>query len=132
MALWLCSVDSPKRVSFCSTGVAVRSLLFVGLLLVAGCGSAIPIGGETAEGERFIGSFTSRGRDYGPMDMRNDKGVECSGIWQFTSQSSGSASFSCSDGRSGTVELTAVDASGTMRGMLDGKPFAGTFEHPPL
>ena len=110
----------------------MRSLLFMGLLLLGGCGSAVPMSGETAEGESFVGSFTSRGRDYGPMDMRNDRGVECSGIWQFISQSSGSASFSCSDGRSGTVELTAVDDSRTMRGMLDGKPFAGTFEHPPL
>lgn len=110
----------------------MRSLLFVGIFLLGGCGSAIPMGGETADGERFVGSLTSRGRDYGPMDMRNDRGVECNGIWQFTAQGSGSASFSCSDGRSGTVELTTVDASGTMRGMLDGKPFAGTFEQPPL
>lgn len=109
----------------------MKSLLFVGMLLLSGCGSTIPMGGETAEGERFLGSLTTRGRDYGPMDMRNDSGVECSGTWLFDAQNSGSASFSCSDGRSGTVELTAADASGTMRGMLDGKPFAGTFERPP-
>lgn len=106
----------------------MRSLLFVGMLLLGGCGSAIPMGGETAEGERFVGSLTTRGRDYGPMEMRNERGVECSGIWLFDVQSSGSASFTCSDGRSGTAELTA----GTMKGMLDGKPFIGTFERSPF
>jgi hypothetical protein len=109
----------------------VRSLLFLGMLLLGGCGSAIPIGGETAEGERFLGSLTTRGRDYGPMSMRNESGVECSGTWLFDAQNSGSASFTCSDGRSGTVELSAADATGTVRGMLDGKPFLGTFERPP-
>lgn len=110
----------------------MRSLFFVGIFLLSGCGSVIPMGGETAEGERFVGSLTVRGLDYGPMDMRNDSGVECNGIWQLDSQNSGSVSFTCSDGRSGTAELTAVEVSGSMKGMLDGKPFAGTFERPPL
>ncbi len=110
----------------------MKSLLVVGLLLLAGCGSAIPMGGETVEGERFVGSLTKHGRDYGPLDMRNGSGVECDGIWQLDSQSSGSLTFTCSDGRSGTAELSAGDASGIMKGMLGGKPFAGTFERSPL
>ncbi len=110
----------------------MKALLFVGMLFLAGCGTAIPMGGETAEGEQFVGSLTGRGRDYGPIDMRNNSGVECNGLWQFDSQGSGSASFTCSDGRSGTAELSAVEASGTLKGMLGGKPFAGTFERSPL
>lgn len=110
----------------------MKALLFVGMLLLSGCGSAVPMGGETAGGERFVGSLTARGLEYGPMDMRNDSGVECNGIWQLDAQSSGSATFTCSDGRSGSAELSAGDASGTMRGMLDGKPFSGTFERSPL
>lgn len=110
----------------------MRTLLCFGMLLLGACGSAVPMGGETTEGERFVGSLTTRGRDYGPMDMRNDSGVACSGTWLLASRNSGSVSFTCSDGRSGTAELTAVEASGTMKGMLDGKPFAGTFERPPL
>jgi hypothetical protein len=86
-----------------------------------------------SDGEQFIGSLTARGRDYGPIDMRNSSGVECNGIWQLDSQSSGSASFTCTDGRTGTAELSVGDAAaGTMRGMLGGKPFAGTFERSPL
>lgn len=106
----------------------MRSLLFAGMFLLSGCGSAIPIDGETAEGERFVGSLTTRGRDYGPLELRNERGVECNGTWLFDAQNSGSASFSCSDGRSGTAEMTA----GTMKGMLDGKLFIGTFERSPL
>lgn len=106
----------------------MRSLLFVGMLLLSGCGSAIPMGGETTEGERFVGSLTTRGRDYGPIEMRNETGVECNGTWLFDAQNSGSASFTCSDGRSGTAELTA----GAIKGMLDGKPFIGTFERSPI
>lgn len=110
----------------------MRSLLFVGMLLLSGCGSAIQMSGQTVEGERFVGSLTTRGRDYSPLDMRNVSGVECSGTWLFDAPNSGSASFSCSDGRSGTAEFTAAEASGTMKGMLDGKPFSGTFERSPL
>ena len=85
--------------------------------------------GEATDGERFVGSLTARGRDYGPIDMRSSSGVECNGAWQFNSQGSGSASFTCADGRIGTAELAAGDAAaGTMKGMLGGKPFAGTFE----
>lgn len=111
----------------------MKALLIVGLLVLGGCGTAIPMGGETLEGERFAGALTARGRDYGPMDMRNSSGVDCNGIWHLDSQSSGSASFTCSDGRTGTAELSAADAAvGTMKGMLGGKPFAGTFERSPL
>lgn len=111
----------------------MKALLIVGLLVLVGCGTGIPMGGETLEGERFVGSLTARGRDYGPMDIRNSGGVECSGIWQLDSQSSGSASFTCNDGRTGTAELSANDATaGTMKGMLGGKPFVGTFERSPL
>lgn len=111
----------------------MKSLLFVGMLVLSGCGSAIPMGGEAADGEQFIGSLTARGRDYGPIDMRNSSGVECNGIWQLDSQSSGSASFTCTDGRTGTAELSVGDAgAGRMKGMLGGKPFAGTFERSPL
>lgn len=110
----------------------MKPLVFVGILLLTGCGAAIPMGGGTAEGERFAGSLTSRGRDYGAMEMRNDNGVECNGIWHLDPQSSGSASFTCTDGRTGTAELSPHDAAGTMKGMLGGKPFAGTFERSPL
>lgn len=111
----------------------MKSLLFVGMLLLSGCGSAIPMGSEAADGERFVGSLTARGRDYGPIDMRTSSGVECNGIWQLDSHRSGSTSFTCTDGRTGTAELSVGDAAaGTMKGMLGGKPFAGSFERSPL
>ena len=111
----------------------MRSLLFAGIVLISGCGSGIPLGGQTAEGEQFVGSMTTRGRDYGPMNMSNGSDVACDGIWQLDSQRLGSLTFSCTDGRTGTAELAVGDAAaGTMKGMLGGKPFAGTFETSPL
>lgn len=110
----------------------MKPLLFVGLLLLGGCGSAVPMGAQTVEGEQFVGSLTGRGLGYGPVEMRNTAGVDCSGIWQLDSQSSGSATFTCSDGRTGSAELMSGDAAGTMTGMLGGKPFTGTFERSPL
>lgn len=110
----------------------MRSLLLVGSLLLAGCGSAVPMDGETAEGERFTGSLTARGLGYGPAEMRTGTGVDCSGMWQVDPDRAGSATFTCSDGRTGSVELSSGDAAGTMRGMLGGKPFTGSFERSPL
>lgn len=97
----------------------MKSMLFFGMLLLSACGSAIPMAGEATDGEQFIGSLTARGRDYGAIDMRNSSGVECNGIWQLDSQRSGSASFTCTDGRTGTAELSVGDAAaGTMKGVL--------------
>ena len=50
-----------RTVAFSTVGVevGVKSLLFVGMLLLSGCGSAIPMDGEAADGERFIGSLTA-------------------------------------------------------------------------
>ena len=110
----------------------MKSLLVVGLLLLAGCGSAVPMGGQTAEDEQFTGALTARGLGYGPAEMRTSAGVDCSGMWQLDSQNAGSATFTCSDGRTGSVELSSGDAAGTMKGMLGGKPFTGTFERSPL
>lgn len=110
----------------------MKSLLSVALLLlVGGCGIATSMGGQTSDGEQFVGSLTGHGRDYGPLDMRNGSGVECNGIWQLDQQGTGSVSLSCSDGRTGTAELSAGETVGTMKGMLGGKPFAGTFQRSP-
>lgn len=109
----------------------MRNFLAVGLLLLGACGIAVPMHGETHDGERFIGVLMNRGRDYGPLELRNDRGVTCEGTWVFSSSASGSATFTCSDGRSGSVEFASTGAAGTLKGMLDGKPFSGTFQRLP-
>ena len=110
----------------------MKSVLYAAMLLLGGCGTVIPMGAETSDGEQFVGSLTTNGRDYGPMDMRNSGGTECSGTWHIDPQRSGSASLTCTDGRTGTAELSGGDGSGTMKGMLGGKPFTGTFERSPI
>lgn len=107
----------------------MKTVLCAGvLLLLGGCGTVVSMGGQTSDGEQFVGSLAGQGRDYGPMDMRNSSGVECNGIWHLDPQGTGSVSLSCSDGRTGTAELTA----GTMKGLLGDKPFSGTFQRSPL
>lgn len=110
----------------------MRAVVYAGMLLLGGCGTVISMGAETADGEQFVGSLTTKGRDYGPLDMRNSGGTECSGTWHIDPQRSGSATLTCSDGRTGTAELLGSDGGGTMKGMLGGKPFTGTFERSPL
>lgn len=110
----------------------MKHLSVLGLLLLGACGTAVPMAGETLEGERFTGALTTRGRDYGPLELRNDRGVTCEGTWVFSTPGSGSATFACSDGRSGSAELVATGSAGTLEGMLDGKPFRGTLQGAPL
>lgn len=113
--------------------LVVKTVLCAGLLLLlGGCGTVVSMGAQTSDGEQFVGSLTGQGRDYGPIDMRNSSGVECSGIWHMDPQGTGSVSLNCSDGRTGTAELTADDAAGTMKGLLGDKPFSGTFQRSPL
>lgn len=102
------------------------------LLLLGACGTASSISGHTSDGEQFTGELTARGGNYGPLEIRNNGGVSCTGIWQLDQDHAGSMSVTCSDGRTGTTELSAGDSVGTMKGMLGGKPFAGTFERPLL
>jgi len=110
----------------------VKPIWLPALLILGACGTTVPVNGSTSEGEQFTGELTARGLNYGPLEIRNTAGVSCRGIWQLDQDHAGSMSVTCSDGRTGTTELSAGDSLGTMKGMLGGKPFAGTFEKPAL
>jgi hypothetical protein len=102
------------------------------LLSLAACSGTVPVSGETADGERFTGTFSTRtdGRGGGTAELRSDKGAACDGRWQLDQDRTGSAIVTCDDGRTGTTELSARETPGTMKGMLGGKLFNGTFEDP--
>lgn len=102
------------------------------LLSLAACSGTVPVSGETADGERFTGTFSTRtdGRDGGTAELRSDKGVTCDGRWTLDQDRSGSTIVACDDGRTGTAELSTRETPGTMKGMLGGKLFKGTFEDP--
>ena len=102
------------------------------LLSLAACSGTVPVSGETADGERFTGTFSTRtdGRGGGAAELRSDKGATCDGRWTLDQDRSGSAIVTCDDGRIGTAELSTRETPGTMKGMLGGKLFKGTFEDP--
>lgn len=104
---------------------------FAGFLFLCGCGTDIPIAAQTSDGERFAGALTTRGRDYGPLEMRNEGGISCSGTWQVDADRRGATFLQCSDGRTGTAELSAEGSGGVMKGMLGGERFQGTVERLP-
>lgn len=103
------------------------------LLALAGCAtSGVPASGETADGEKFTGTF-SRWTDTsgGTVTLQSEKGAQCEGRWLLDG-STGSTIVTCSDGRTGTAELSMEEPGGTMKGMLGGKYFHGVFENPTL
>lgn len=103
----------------------------IALLSLAGCSGRVPALGETSDGEKFTGTFDRRADGLGgAITLSSDKGVSCEGRWHLDDDQTGSAVMTCSDGRTGTAELSVLQASGTMRGMLGGKPFKGTFVDP--
>ena len=108
-----------------------RLLPIIVLLAATGCSGNVPASGETIDGEKFSGTFSRRTDGVGgAVALSSDKGAVCEGRWHLDAEHTGSAVLTCSDGRTGTAELSAQQASGTMKGMLGGKPFAGTFEDP--
>jgi len=111
----------------------MRKLLLGAMLPLAltACAGTVPVAGKTTDGEQFSGTFTRRTNGLGSaVALMSDKGAVCEGQWQLDEQSTGSVVFVCTDGRTGTAELVAHDGAGTMKGMLGGLPFKGTFEDP--
>lgn len=101
------------------------------ILLLTACSTTVPVTGETADGERFSGTFNRRTGAYsGSVALGSDKGAVCEGRWQLDEQRTGSAVIICNDGRTGTGELSTQEANGTLSGMLGGQPLKGSFENP--
>lgn len=106
----------------------------VALLSLGACTGTVPVSGETADGEKFNGTFSTPGdgRGGGALALRGDRGVACDGRWQLDADRAGAAFITCDDGRTGTAELSVRETPGTMRGMLGGKFFKGSFDNPSL
>lgn len=108
-----------------------RAICCTLLLASAGCSGTVPASGNTSDGEQFTGTFSRRSDGIGGvLTLSSDRGAACEGRWHLDDDQTGSAVMTCSDGRTGTVELTAETADGTMKGMLGGKPFKGVFQDP--
>ncbi len=94
-------------------------ICMMGFLALGACSGTVPVAGETADGERFSGTFTRRTNGLGStIALRSDKGAVCEGHWQLDERSTGSVVIVCTDGRTGTAELWAREGTGRMKGML--------------
>jgi hypothetical protein len=113
-----------------------RLICVFALLSLGACSGTVPASGETSDGETFSGTFSRRSDGIGGVvALRSDKGTNCEGRWQLDEDQTGedqtgSAVLICSDGRTGTAQLSARQPAGTMKGMLGGKPFSGRFQDP--
>ena len=105
----------------------------IAVLALAGCSAGgVPASGETADGEKFTGTFSPwTDTSGGTVTLQSEKGVRCAGRWLLDG-SSGSTTVTCSDGRTGTAELSMEQPAGTMKGMLGGRYFEGIFDNPTL
>lgn len=76
------------------------------MLTLAGCGTiSVPASGITSSGEEFYGQATASVSE-GKFEVINKIGVICSGIYdQFDTSRDLSVGFSCTDGRSGTINI---------------------------
>ena len=104
-----------------------RLICVLVLLSVSACSGTVPASGKTSDGETFSGTFSRRSDGIGGViALRSYKGPSCEGRWNLDEDQTGSAVMTCSDGRTGTAEIS----NRIMRGMLGGKPFSGTFQDP--
>lgn len=87
---------------------ARRALAALALAGLAGCGSlTVPVTGESATGERFAGTATAEISGKGSFQAATAGGVTCGGTYNALDASRRiSVPFSCSDGRSGIVDVT--------------------------
>ncbi len=104
----------------------------IALLSLAGCSGVVPAAGETIDGEKFSGTFSRRTDGIGGVvALTSDRGALCEGRWALDEDHAGSMALTCADGRTGTAELMpGRETGGMMKGMLGGKPFAGTYDSP--
>lgn len=82
------------------------TLLAATAVLLGGCGSVVvPASGTTSTGEQFYGQATASLSE-GKFEVTNAAGVICSGTYdQFSRARELSVPFTCTDGRSGTINI---------------------------
>ncbi len=96
----------------------------------SGTSMTIPVKGEAAgSGEVFSGSAKYNTSGTGWVDVISNHGVTASGPLRFETDSKGSGSVYCSDGRRGvyTFHLTADEGAGIGTGVIDEREIIFTF-----
>ena len=91
-----------------------RSLLV--FLLASGCSLTLPVRGrvEANPPEMLVGEATGYLDGSGKLHLMSSDGRDCSGAFQYTDgRRSGSGSFTCLDGTTGTFAFTSTGRQGT-------------------
>ena len=102
------------------------------IFMLAGCSLTLPVQGDFNKGqEMFLGQATGNMDGSGTIIINSESGVSCSGKFQYDEpRVSGSGSFECQDGRTGTFRFTSNGTSGMGFGKTNkGEPFKFSFGH---
>lgn len=107
-------------------------LMFAAAVCLSGCAVTLPVQGDFNKGqEKFLGQATGQADGSGSMTITSESGVNCIGKFQYAdSRVSGTGTFECDDGRTGTFNFTSNGMSGLGFGKTNkGEPFKFVFGH---
>lgn len=106
-----------------------RLLLCLPLTLsLAGCGGTYYKMHGVVDGDQevFNGTFVRRFNGVGEFQIRSTKGRTCTGEMPFEGKTRARGTIKCSDGQTGTAELTTDGEQGNGSGTIGGRPFVFT------
>jgi len=109
---------------------ASTGIVAFGTLLLAACGSTIPVTGQMQRtDETFSGQVSGSGyrNGSGALTLVSSRHVTCKGDFVYTSVRRGEGVLSCDDGRTGPFHVVGVGSSGNGYGDLAGQRFTFTF-----
>jgi hypothetical protein len=104
------------------------------IIILSACATSItlPLQGDFNKGqEKFLGQATGYIDGKGTLAMNTESGITCQGQFEYLeSRVSGSGTFNCDDGRTGTFTFTSSGTTGMGFGKTNkGEPFKFTFGH---
>ncbi len=102
--------------------------IIVAALFAAGCQMTLPVTGSISKNERFSGSATGYMDGSGKLTIKTERGLSCTGRFQYESRVKGAGSFSCKNGEKGKFRFTSRGDSGEGSGRSNrGRRFSFKF-----
>lgn len=103
-------------------------MLALGALALGGCSMTVPFYGQAEDGsETFTGTSTGHADGSGTVQITSNKGRVCTGKFVYVTARTGSGTFTCQDGTSGTANFVSAGMHGTGAGQLGNRRFTFTF-----
>lgn len=103
-------------------------LLALCVNILGGCSMTVPFQGTAEDGsETFTGTTTGYADGSGVVNIVSNKGLVCTGKFVYVTERTGSGTFTCRDGTSGTANFVSAGRHGTGSGRLGNRRFTFTF-----